>query len=105
MATFHGRDFFLSEFINHHSSIIILIQTPPPGESGAADVAQPVLGQEAGLDGQVAPTMLRDGVDVEAGADQERLADPRDGEVLPDIALAARSIVVPNEETHFGLIQ
>ena len=28
-------------------------------------------------------------VDVEAGADQERLADPRDAEVLPDVALVA----------------
>ena len=54
----------------------------PAGGIARRRCCQPALGQEPRLDGQVDADAVARGIDVEAGADQERLADPGDAEVL-----------------------
>src|SRR5690349_15647375 len=52
----------------------------------AAHAAQAAAGEEAGLDAEGRAEVVAAGVEVEADLNQERFADPRDGEVLADVA-------------------
>ena len=85
----------------------ILTQSAPAGGIWAPlTLPSRFLGRKRGSMARATPTLFREAIHVKADADQQRLADPRDAEVLARCSPGCPNrSVVPNDETHFGLIQ